>query len=753
MSLVPALLWLAALAGVGLLGCYPAAALFGDGRRGVPFALAVGLATLGLVGYWIGRVQFGPLAVAAGLAVLATLAALARRRAPPVDRRTVVATGVVLVTAYAAALLVRAFDPSVLPHVGEMFLDFGLLASLLRTPVLPPEDVWFAGERVKYYYGAHLLAALLAELTGASASAAYNPAVAGFYATLAVTAFGLAGALGAARDLGYDRTGALGSWLVVVAGNLFTPVRLLSNDLPGTAAAHLAAVLDLRADLVATTSFWYQNSAWALPNGNTSFPALAYVNGNLRPQMVSPVFLTLAAGVLFTYARTPPDDGARRRRLLAAVVPLVGLLAVINTWSVPTVCGLTAVTLYFAPGHPRDLLPDRLRAALPYTPEVGRRPALRELPRAAAALGVAAVVGALGLLVVFPFVLETASGRPLGFLPTRSDAGGFLVAWGGFLGPLTIYLLGQVRAADLPVGVGAAAAAAWLLTALAWALEFPAAALLAPVLLAGAALSRRDRDSVGYEAVLAVAGAGLLLLVELIFVADRAGTGRFNTVVKVAMQVWTLWGPAVAVALLSLVRGDGTWSIPTPLTARRRRLLRAGAVAALLVSLSLFAGLAVLDQAEGDGRGERGLSGAGLNATAFVERAHPGEAGAIRWLDRRSGRPTIVAAPGLDIYQWANAPSSLTGLPTVAGWSHAADYHSPDAYYRRVDHVRQIYEGSPARRAELLARYDVRYIYVGPRERDQYVVRPYGEEPGISVADTTREVVIYAVDQDALGGK
>jgi uncharacterized membrane protein len=264
--------------------------------------------------------------------------------------------------------------------------------------------------------------------------------------------------------------------------------------------------------------------------------------------------------------------------------------------------------------------------------------------------------------------------------------------------------------------------------------------------------------AIGFETVLLIAGAALALLVEFAYVAERAGPGRFNTVFKTYAQVWVLFGVAAG-AVAARLAGSRPGSV---LASGRARWAGRALVAVLVVSTSLYGALALADHFGSEGRYTPAEPT--LDATAFVAETHPGEAAAIAWLGERTGQPNTVSVPGcaphdaegcpedgsLRPYSWVNAPSSLTGVPAVAGWSHEIGYRGEEAYDKRANDVRTIYEGSPEERAALLAAYDVRYVYVGPNERAAYDVRAFGALDGVSVAHRSGDVTIYGVDSDDL---
>ena len=98
----------------------------------------------------------------------------------------------------------------------------------------------------------------------------------------------------------------------------------------------------------------------------------------------------------------------------------------------------------------------------------------------------------------------------------------------------------------------------------------------------------------------------------------------------------------------------------------------------------------------------------------------------------------------------ASAPASLTGLPTVLGWFHEAQYRGEEAYSTRLRAVELLYSGAPNQQAVLAERYDLRYVYVGPAERARYDVT-VDERPWTEVARAFEDVTVYRVNASALG--
>ncbi|KTG09755.1 hypothetical protein AUR64_08960 [Haloprofundus marisrubri] len=796
--------WVVLYAVLAALGLPIAARLFRHvPGRGPGFALPISLLVVTLVAHWVGQLSFGFGTAVVAVAVLLLLSALTafdldalrERRfvlssAFDVNRRAIADTTVVFLVAFAFLIAIRAADPAVHAGGGEKFLDYGLLKTLLRAEALPPEDFWFAGEVVQYYYGGHLLTVVLAMLTDTPARFAYNLSLAGFYAMLVTATFDLAGSVAASRGGARRPAGLLSAFFVGLASNLVTGARVTLAVLPESLQRPLAGVVAAETtqystdDLLASIdSFSYWTASRVIDGTINEFPLFAWLNGDLHGHMMGMPFLLLGAALAFAYFRTPDDERTLRRTLLFVALPaLGGLQIVLDTWSFPSLFGVAALALVFAPARPETLLPRAVASRL-RTDETDSLVSA-QARRLVVAVAVVAVVGVFAAVLGAPFLLAGASSREIALLgpANRAGLGALLLVHGAFVVGFAAYLLSRLVEGDT-----------WLLAAsvvgvvvVAVMQGMAAVALILPLLVFGWVALAFDRD-VGYETVLVVAGAGLVLLVEFVYVNEQAGPLRMNTVFKTYMQVWVLWATALGPALTLLLarplptrirRGvsatdggtetdaDGSGETNTALTrisestTASARTVALGLTLCLVVSTSFYAPLALSNHFEGGGEPT-------LDATQFAETYHPEEAKAIAWLDEKPGRPTLLSAPGTyqypdaesgsypyppGRYNWnANPASTLTGIPTVAGWGHEIGYRGFDTYIQRVEQVDAAFANDAAL-VDVVREYDVQYIWVGPAERERYGETSVGDVSGVSVAYQTETVTIYEVNHDELPG-
>ena len=308
------------------------------------------------------------------------------------------------------------------------------------------------------------------------------------------------------------------------------------------------------------------------------------------------------------------------------------------------------------------------------------------------------------------------------------------------------------------------------------------AVLVVPgMLIVGAAgFSAMQRARTGAEPVaafvLVLAGLGFYLLVgtELFYVVDSFGGEfrRMNTVFKTYYQVWLLLGITGAYSLYYLwahreivVRSLRFGPIEiTPkfgnIALRAGRYLGAGGVAVLLVASFYYSVGAGLERT-GVLNSEHTVDDNTLDGLAFIHDAAPGEYAAIEWLRDEAKWGRIVEAVGDDYSEYGRISSS-TGLPTVLGWKgHELQWRGSFASFAgREDAVREIYTSAdPSVVRRLLETYDVRYVYVGHRERRNYGVTDLTRFDGfLRTAFEQDGVIVYEMipgpltKQESIGG-
>ncbi|MCG1002745.1 MULTISPECIES: DUF2298 domain-containing protein [Halobacterium] len=754
---------------------------------GAGFAIPIATVVVTMVAFYVGQFSFGPWTALVSVAALLVLGGVGHRLAQrrglaDYDWKRVAGAFAVFAVGFGFVLALRSMNPVMSGWGGEKFLHTGLLNAILRTEALPPEDMWYAGKPVRYYYGLPVFNAVAAFLTDTSVEYVHNVALAGYFGTLVVGAYSLCGWI--TRDRGYSRRvgGALGVFFVAFAGNAVTAVRFVLGQLPrdlavkwGRAAFNLnrsdyPQILFEQSSLK-TWGWW--DTRYVVEGTLQEFPLYSFVKADMHGHTVTTGFLVLSAALAYAYVQAPAS--ARKRRvglLFGGLGAVAGYFGVTNTWSLPSAVGMAWLAVVYAGPHPATLAPgrlgERLRAVAPDREQSRSALALAEAWRTVLAAVVAAGVGAVGYVLASPFLLASVPPNDgIGLFPPRTTAAGVLLIYGALLALFATYLFTRrsaIEDSDAADVLKAAAAAAVVVAVGALVGDLGAIVVLLPV-VAGAWLAMRFRASAGFEAMLVVGGVGLVLAMELVHAKVHPfELARWNTTLKVAIQGWVFCGLAagpIAAMLASDVRAAA------PSVSKIRRSSAATATTAVsvvlvvaVVSSALFAPLVVATDVVGPY--QDGVEPS-LNGYADHREDHPEQFAAIAWfedevsttqsvlwMERETGTPTFVEKPGLS-RGWQNPVSTLSGLPTVAGWFHETGYRGDDPYYQRVDDVGILYETRDDRsRAVLLDKYDVQYVWVGPLEREEYDIAALGDDPGIERVYRNDAVTIYEVHHDDL---
>ena len=305
---------------------------------------------------------------------------------------------VVFAAAYLAFLWVRLQNPDLWQpwFGGEKQMEFAFLNGILRSPTFPPVNPHFAGGYINYYYFGLYLVAYLIKLTGIYAEVAFNLTIPTLFALTVVNVFAVAYSAIERRsdweikrlsdsEIGSQEIGDSGhdsasygnrsiaqspiSWLsglgaallaplyVTILGNLdglAQVVRSLANVSPSTFQSALPGVkqiVDALAGMQKVASgaaqlppydFW--GPSRVIEPTINEFPFWSFLFADLHPHIIgipiSGLFLALALVLMM-------DAGAEWRRawrtglgLLATFALLLGALASINLWELPTYLGI-----------------------------------------------------------------------------------------------------------------------------------------------------------------------------------------------------------------------------------------------------------------------------------------------------------------------------------------------------------------------------------------------------------------------------
>ncbi|PJF46629.1 MAG: hypothetical protein CUN48_12820, partial [Candidatus Thermofonsia Clade 3 bacterium] len=719
---------------------------------GYAFAKVFGLLITSFVAWWLAGLRIAPFTssmiwaiVVAFVAVALTVGHLNRNAIITLVRArwSVLLVGEALfVTAFVLFLLVRIGNPDLWHPFfgGEKPMDFAYLNSVLKATYFPPQDPWFAGGAINYYYYGFVMVGAPIKALGIDPAVAYNLVIPTLFAMTACGAFGLGASFYAARSNGDApalrravAAGLIAATFAVFIGNgdqirVVGPAWQKLGGIEQGVAAPVAFATGLLKWLggapLPIAPWWpYWNPTRPAPEVMIAeFPLFTFLYADLHAHMMAMplAYLALAFGLAFA-------AGARHRSAIVLGAVSVGMLWPTNSWDYPPYLLLVGAGLVLG----------RIES------DEGERLGWRRPLRAAGqALPTVVAFVALTRLAMAPYLVNYGSAYnevdPWSGDRTRLET--YITIYGLFLIPIGFYLLRGlfVEGRTPRIILGAATVFGCAIGALLALGEAPIALIAAPVmLLALASAWLPGRSSPTRLLWLMTAGAfALTLFVELFTL--RGDIGRMNTQFKFYIQAWLMLSVSAAIALVwsveALFAGGRATAHPLPQAFWRVAFTAAFAVAFFLAMLyPVFAIPAKVDDRYVR-TAPRGLDGMAYMPYAMRNEEFAGRQAefplrhdydAIRWMqDNVAGSPTIIeeGAAGGNQYRWSARFSIYTGLPTVVGWEwhqrqQRAALGAPVVEDRVAD-VREFYSTTDIERARLLLRrYDVRYVIVGEMER------------------------------------
>jgi YYY domain-containing protein len=654
----------------------------------------------------------------------------------------------------------RSFGPEIRSF--EMYMDEGFIAAIMRSPHMPPNDMWLAGYSINYYYYAHFTIATAAKLLGQSPSIAFNTGICIFFGLTAANLCGV--------------TCNIVSWAKYLRTSVRAEAPIEKPDSVHPSLLYsipfgiLSMVMGLILGNLAATQQWW------LAHGNASsfdwfgpsrvidktineFPAFSFLLSCFHAHVLALAFTILAIGMAFNLLLEFDGKGLsvfgqgwlRLGCTLVATALVIGGLFVMNGWDYPTYMGLALVCIalqqwlaYGARFHPHLLL-DIL---MPWGSLV-----------------------ALSFLLYIPFYLHFVSpSQGIGLVAgsDRSQLRDVLLIYGLFAFVFLSLLLASIlkrplfslssmfgiaddemaharRAKIELIALGCFILICLiLLVVMQNSLTFLVATTIALAAVILLIYNIGDRAH-AFTLLLGALAFTLIAGCEIFFLRDvfAGNFPRMNTVFKFYFQAW---------ALLAIASGAGVFFILESLrpavegmavNVRRWQRIAGigwaiGQVALLLAACAYPVSAPYVRYAQVDPLTHQTYLSRtnSLDGLTYLKTdpANPGDYDAIRWLNANvQGDPVIVESIGPDNNgEYSNYAriSAFTGLPTLVGWvGHEYQWRvqwlnneaNALEFQRRVPDVDTIYTSTdPNIVLSIMGRYQAQYLYVGALEYAKY---------------------------------
>ena len=602
---------------------------------------------------------------------------------------------------------IRGFNPDI--EGLEKYMDWGFVNSAMRSQFLPPQDMWFAGEIINYYYFGHLIFALITKISSVISSVGYNLSIATVCALTFTSTFSLVSNItflsffkknkaapcpvkgdGGCNSSPYQRgirglregfcfkkiitAGLISALLLTFGGNLHSLYKISKINYQQN-QNHL--VLTKEAISKSVSAYWYPDATRFIghdPDTNDKtiheFPLYSFVVADLHGHM-NDIFIVIFF-LAFLFISLFESDNRRNWKFIIGSGFVLSVCYMTNAWDF-AVYGLVLAIFSFFFNFQKS--------------------------------GSASLIKTIfnGLLVIvfwylfsYPFSLK--------FIPMMegikiSDGHSpfyqLFVLYGGFWLICFPFLFGLIYKLVKPV-------IRQMFFKHINQLTWPK-------------IKNSLTPSDLFIISLIIAATVLVLIPEFIYIKDIYiyEHRRANTMFKLVYQAFILY---------SLSSGFVLIKINSFLKSKILRFLYYFCFLTVFVVHMIYPYFAIKSYYNSLKNYQ------GVDGLKYLEKLYPDNYRAIIWLNQHiSGQPVILEAVG-DSYTTFNQVSSATGLPTVQGWIvhewlWRGAYDAPAARQAEVDKIFNFLSSSSDNVSEikqLLSKYQVKYIFIGAKEHEKY---------------------------------
>ncbi len=626
---------------------------------------------------------------------------------------------------------IRGFKPEA--YGTEKFMDYGFMTSMMRAEYMPPQDLWFAGRSINYYYVGQYMATFMTKLSSVSVNVGYNLML----MTLAAFTFVLPYSLVLNVTRNYlDNPNKKHKKAPTIAGLLSGAGVCLAGNIHFTLYYWIIPIIrTILGNEGEYSSFWFPDSTRFIGyNPETTdktiheFPSYSFVLGDLHAHVINIMFVITVLGILYAWLlhrrkqmedfldHTSSDETKLYREIYNPYIIMIGffigLFHTTNFWDFPIYYVVSGAIILFSNG----VVYQFKRKTIWIT-------AIQGL-----------VIIAVAKLIALPFTLNFDQiSTEICLTVARTPIYQLIILW-GLPSLLVIGLLAELiskfklKKDDIVISEEVTKKKKILFK-------------IGQSFLANLHVSDLFILTIGLCAI------GLILIPEIIYVKDiySGDYKRANTMFKLTYQAFILFGISSGYIFVKLLK-DNRWK-------------RKFAIITLLFFLSSlwYSRVAILAWY---GNIFNTQNYKGLDAAAFLEIVMPDDYLATNWLnDNIVGSPVVLEANG-DSYSDYERVSVVTGLPTVLGWYvHEWLWRgNNDIVDERAADVQTIYTSMDEEQViTLLDEYNVEYIYVGKLEMDKYatvnhsLLKGLGEVVYSSPATDDKDYETYIVHIEPKG--
>lgn len=595
----------------------------------------------------------------------------------------------------------------------EKFMDYAFMQKMITTTKLPPDDVWFAGKVINYYYGGQYYAAFVAKtmIGGISKTEySYNMMRALIPAIMFAGVYGIADEMiknrAKKKNVDFSKTknwaciqffAVLSAVLAVFAGNghyiIYGMLKPFINDT--VASVSYTWHQNINVD---SSSYWFPDATRYIgynpdvPTDKTihEFPCYSFVLGDLHAHMINIMIVITIIALLYSFVKNRKLTREKSKLYKCFCYPQIYVLGLLwglcnftNYWDYIIYIVVIAITVLFT-----NIMADgKMRTALKnFTIHL-------------------AIVIIIGMLAALPFTMNFESVfKGVGIAQNHSKLYQLAVLWG-----------------------------------------IPVTASIAFLVMFFATLIKRSKkdglknsiSAISAEDILvfilSCCAIGLVVMPELVYVKDiyEGTNARANTMFKLTYQAFIMFTVCSGYILYLLTEKRVKTIAQVVKKASKEHSLQNVSwkciLGYVLIALNLMTVLYFFKASSSWFKNWMTASErTGIYALNYLDTDDfAAEKDALLWLkdkvENDNETAAVAEAPG-DSYTAYERVSVITGLSTPAGWTvHEWLWRdSYDGISNRQSDVDLVYDEDEDTAKEMIKKYNIKYIYFGLREEEKY---------------------------------
>ncbi len=580
----------------------------------------------------------------------------------------------------------------------EKLMDYGFMASLMRTDTLPATDMWYSDGIINYYYGGQYYVVFLTKLFSFELKNSYNLFRAFIAAVTFVMAFNIVFTLlmrtvckkeeGKSKKNGNNKHGNVAAYL----GGLLAGVAL---SLAGNGHYILfAKIIPMLQEMlgIEVTTYWFSDSTRYIgytPDVDDKtiheYPAYSFLLGDLHAHVINLMFVMLFIAILLSWCLKYKKNGHVKagssykfsplkevlQPEIIALSVLAGIFRWTNAWDFAIYFGAAGLIILFM----------NIRKYGSMEGGAGKV--------AVVTIAQAVVAYVISYIAVMPFTLDfDTMFEGFAFPENHSRFYQLVVLWGIPVVTVVVYIVSIfMKAKQERIAEHIDDEKTFILNRL-------------PV-------------EEMFVVVMGIYSIVLIIVPEVIYVKDIYGISyaRANTMFKFTYQAFIIFAMLMSYCIVRMIV---SW----------RRGTKVRKFGIVMLVLLLWTGMYFPTAVKlwlGDVTITSNYKGS--DSTAFIYTDFADIAEGIDWLlENVKGSPVVLEANG-DSYTGQNVVSAVTGLPTVLGW-YAHEWlwrNDTDDLNERAADIQTIYTSTDVDTVKnLIEEYNISYIFIGTNEYEKY---------------------------------